>query len=185
MKKIILSFAIILASVVSFGQETEHLKFMGIPIDGTLTEFTQKLVQKGFVKSKNEQILTGKFAQEDVDVLIGLTPKSEKVYTCLVDFGEYTSWNLLKNEYIRFRESLIKKYGTPINDVHYFSFPYDEGDGCEMLAVKEDKCNYGCFWNNGIGILILSSGQVCISYCDPINEKLNNIEEDALINEDL
>lgn len=184
MKKIIFIFMFGIMSLVSFGQETEHLKFMGIPIDGSLTEFTQKLLQKGFVKSEHEQVLTGKFAQENANVYLYYTPLSKKVYRCVVVFDEHTSWSSLKYDYMKFKESLIQKYGDPIRDIHYFSDPYDEGDGYEMSAVRLDKCNYACVWDN-ITILISNSKHVAIYYDDPINKELNDTEKDMLINDDL
>ena len=184
MKRIIFLFVFGIMSLISFGQETEHLKFMGIPIDGTLTEFTQKLIQKGFKKSDHEQLLTGKFAQEDAFVYLYYTPQSKKIFGCTVIFNEHTSWNSLKYDYLKFKESLIQKYGNPIKDIHYFSNPYDEGDGYEMTAIQLDKCNYACIWNN-ISIIILTSKNIAIYYEDPINKKLDDIEKDMLINEDI
>ena len=102
-------------------------------------------------------------------------------------FDESTSWSSLKNEYIKFKESLIQKYGTPYKDLHYFDYPYDNGDevGHEMTALHISKCHYACFWNNGIGMAIFKSGQVGIAYTDPINEELYDKEENTLINNDL
>ena len=37
-------------------QETEHFKFKGIPIDGTLAEFGKNLVAEGFVKVGNNAV---------------------------------------------------------------------------------------------------------------------------------
>lgn len=50
MKRIIatLLFLMVLISS-SFAQNSEHLKFKGVPIDGTLNEYVSKMKQAGFV----------------------------------------------------------------------------------------------------------------------------------------
>lgn len=46
MKKILASLAVFLAVINIMAQE--HLSFKGIPIEGSMTEFCQKLKTKGF-----------------------------------------------------------------------------------------------------------------------------------------
>ena len=47
MRKIILLLCCAIISSITFAQtETEHLTFKGIPIDGSLDSFVQKLVKK-------------------------------------------------------------------------------------------------------------------------------------------
>ena len=44
MKKLIVSFAFVLIALTSYAQSSsEHLTFKGIPIEGSMTEFCQKL----------------------------------------------------------------------------------------------------------------------------------------------
>lgn len=54
MKKIFLTFICSLISVCSICQTTEHLKFMGIPINGTSNAFTQKMKAKGFSRCPSD-----------------------------------------------------------------------------------------------------------------------------------
>ena len=42
MKKIILTLSFLMILMSSFAQSTEHLKFKGVPIDGTLNERSDK-----------------------------------------------------------------------------------------------------------------------------------------------
>ncbi|MBE6339462.1 MAG: hypothetical protein E7069_01825 [Bacteroidales bacterium] len=51
--KQIITLVMLLISVAAFAQ-TEHLKIMGIPIDGNITSFQSKLQQKGFVFKSNK-----------------------------------------------------------------------------------------------------------------------------------
>ena len=64
---ITLLVALIFGSLISFAQ-SEHLKFKGVPIDGTLKEFTSKLEQKGFItlsRENNSVTMNGPFAGHD------------------------------------------------------------------------------------------------------------------------
>lgn len=48
MKKILVIMMAIMMYVTSFAQTTEHMKFKGVPMEGTLQTFTNKLKAKGF-----------------------------------------------------------------------------------------------------------------------------------------
>ena len=66
MKKsfLFLIFMIIIA-LSSFAQTTEHLKFKGVPIDGTLSEYVLKMKQAGFHLIETDDgvaVLEGEFA---------------------------------------------------------------------------------------------------------------------------
>ena len=66
MKELIISLLVSLMTLTSFAQtESPHLAFKGVPIDGTLNEYVQKMKQKGFDYLGTENgiaILTGDFA---------------------------------------------------------------------------------------------------------------------------
>ena len=62
MKKILASLAVFLAAINIMAQE--HLSFKGIPIEGSMTEFCQKLKTKGFTsigQENNISLFTGDF----------------------------------------------------------------------------------------------------------------------------
>ena len=49
MKKSIVTFFVLVVTLVSFAQnDTEHLTFKGVPIDGTLSEYVKKMKSAGF-----------------------------------------------------------------------------------------------------------------------------------------
>ena len=53
MKKYLIMFLCLFMALCSYGQEeSEHMTFKGIPIDGTFKEFTTQLKQKGFVQDE-------------------------------------------------------------------------------------------------------------------------------------
>lgn len=51
MKRIVLFTFTMLLGIFCYAQ-SEHLKFSGIPIDGTINQFQAKIVQKGYVYNK-------------------------------------------------------------------------------------------------------------------------------------
>ena len=63
MKKVLLSFVVFLLTIVSCMAQ-KHLTFKGIPIEGSMSSFCQKLVAKGFAKvqgSDKTTMFTGDF----------------------------------------------------------------------------------------------------------------------------
>ena len=69
----------------------QHLEFMGIPLDGTITQFQAKLIKKGFHISKLSKALdkgirayNGRFSGRKVVVATYYNPKSKNVYAVRV-----------------------------------------------------------------------------------------------------
>ena len=156
--------------------QNRHQTFKGIEIDGTRSEFVAKLVKEGYtVISQNEiaVILAGKFAGEDVNVVIPSSPE-EIVWKVAVFFEESNSWMQLKYEYDNFKEALTGKYGEGVS-YEYFKMPYFEGDGNEITALEQEKCVYATFFNteNGsIGLELSKFKHLTINYEDNINNEV-------------
>lgn len=84
-----LAFVIIscLMFVVSQAQ-TEHMKFMGIPLNGTITQFQAKLIAKGFKfdAQLNKTIIAGcrafkgVFSEDNADIYVYFNTKTKVVY---------------------------------------------------------------------------------------------------------
>ena len=56
MRKLIVSLAFMVITLTSYAQcGSEHLTFKGIPIEGSMTEFCQKLKNKGFTSIGSEK----------------------------------------------------------------------------------------------------------------------------------
>lgn len=54
----------------------------------------------------------------------------------------YSSWRAIHSDYNEFKRVYEQKYGHPDVDYHFFSSPYELGDGYETTAVKLNKCYY-------------------------------------------
>lgn len=81
------------------------------------------------------------------------------------------------------------KYGAPEYHIESFYYPFnDDSDGLEMVAVKNDKCNYvSRFTVDGgtIAVMITDDCSLTIYYIDKINNEKSQKESQSLNNEDI
>ena len=70
MKKTLLTLCFALITVLSFGQNSTALKFLGIPIDGSEASFTEQLKAKGFRYDTYTDGYKGQFNGQNVTVFI-------------------------------------------------------------------------------------------------------------------
>ena len=172
----------------------EHLKFMGIPINGTLESFTQKLVAKGMKRQQgwdNTGVFRGIFAGErDCKVYVNRIPSRNIVYRIVVCLPSRNMWEWLENDYNSFKEMLTSKYGEPKFCSESFkeeASTYDNSS--KMIATLSGKCNYYASWQTDGGIIELEIFKpdrelycfVRLQYFDRINYKLaENSKQDDL-----
>ena len=127
MKKLTLSFIfVIIFALSSFAQTTEHLKFKGVPIDGTLSEYIAKMNQAGFQlveTDDGEALLEGEFAgYRDCMVGVKTLQKQDLVYEVSVIFPMQNEWSGLNDNYESLKLMLSQKYGEPIECVEEITF---------------------------------------------------------------
>ena len=163
----------------------EHLKFMGIPINGTLESFTQKLVAKGLKREhawENDVLLNGTFAgKSGSGVCVMRIPSRNIVYKVVVCLPSKDTWEWLEDDYTEFKRMLTSKYGDPFK----YSESFKEGtyvgsDHLKISALKEGKCEYYSIWGSTEGMIVLeifnadgaSDSCVRLTYIDLINGKL-------------
>ena len=187
MKKIIatLSFLMILMSS-SFAQSSEHLKFKGVPIDGTLNEYVNKMKQAGFVLEETEDgvaLLSGEFAgYSDCIVGVKTLQKLNLVHEIVVLFPSQDKWAGLNYDYERLKTMLTKKYGEPDECMEKFNSPSYriEDDNDKMREVRMNNCKYYSTYNtdNGsISLTISNDGyefgcRVKLFYIDKTNSEI-------------
>lgn len=190
MKK--LFFAILLCVISISVSAQEHLTFKGIPIDGNLNSFVEKLKAKGFsqiVVNSDGAMMEGEFGGNICKTGIYVTRTSKKVHTVIVQVAESNSWFTLESTYNEYKSSLATKYGKGVS-IEMFSSPYEEGDGYEMSALRLSKCHYSTRFKTSKGEIFLyisdtNGGSVLLSYSDKANEALSEAEEKSLISSDL
>ena len=182
MKKIILSLTVMLMSLTTLAQtESPHLSFKGVPIDGTLNEYVQKMKQKGFTYLGTEDgiaLLKGDFAAyKGCTVGVATLKQKDLVSKITVIFPNCETWATLANNYFSLKEMLTEKYGEPVDvkeEFQGYSEPRD--DNSRMHEVGMDRCKYITTFETTKGKIQLyighnsfSASYVLLSYFDKIN----------------
>ena len=109
-----LSFFVALVLTLGVMAQTQHLKFQGIPLNGTISAFHQKLVAKGFkhdaVLSKNldagARAFTGTFFGKKANLYVFYIPTTKVVAGLNVSLQDYDG----ESDYAQINRVLAKKY---------------------------------------------------------------------------
>ena len=105
-------------------QETKHLEFKGVPMEGNVFSFADKLVEKGFKWEEPLEgyiFMTGRFMEREVGVLIMGTFKTNTIWKIVVITDEeFTTWYRLKSKYTEYTRLFTKKYGMPTAHLNSF-----------------------------------------------------------------
>lgn len=126
-----------------------HLKFKGVPIDGTLEMFMGRMKHSGFEIEESDEgvaVLSGDFADfKECSVYVETLDRKDLVYRISVQFPSQDQWGLLYGDYKHLKNLLIEKYGKPSSCVEKFQgnssrMPKDDYD--KMHDVKFDRCEY-------------------------------------------
>lgn len=180
MRKLIASFAFLVVALTSYAQSgSEHLTFKGIPIEGSMTEFCQKLKAKGFtsIGSENDLALfVGDFTGRNATIGVTTTDDGKNVYAVFVFFDPSGEWNTLVNTYDYYKELYTRKYGNPTiskekNPAH------SDSNIALMAEVHQGTVVWGSTWEVTGGYIELSiektsdfyEGVVVIFYRDSQN----------------
>ena len=170
MKKLLLSLFLVLTSLISFAQTSDHLTFKGVPIDGTLDEYVSKMKKSGFSHLATEDgiaILKGDFAgYKDCTVGVYTLKQQDLVHKIAVIFPDKDTWSRLSTNYFDLKQMLTEKYGKPSDVVEKFdgnSQPRD--DNSKMYEVKFDRCKYYSIWETDAGEIQLSIDHNSVTSC--------------------
>lgn len=176
MKKFIVILCFLIVAVVSNAQE--HLSFKGIPIEGSITTFCQKLKAKGFVQlgsENNIRLFKGDFTGRTATVGVVASDNGKDVFTVAVFFDESDSWNTLVSTYEHYKDLYIEKYGQPTQCVENNPSRSDSNTSL-MYELFQGRVTYGCIFNAPGGTIQISiekagynDGQVMIKYQDSQN----------------
>lgn len=188
---IVFALTFVIGTGFTFAQDdSTHLEFKGIPINGKIDDFVKKLQSQGFSIVNRENsgvIMSGQFTGKEAEVMVLNTKTSKTVWKVVVYLPKQTSWYSIKSEYKYYTEMFTKKYGNPLHTFSFFSDPYYEGDGYEMQAVRNEKCTYYSGYHiqeGNISVEISKYQQIKIAYEDSINTTIMDKEkEDAVIND--
>lgn len=177
MRKFFISLVMLFVAINIMAQE--HLSFKGIPIEGSMTEFCQKLKTKGFTsigRENNLTLFTGDFTGRNATVGVTATDDGKDVFAVVVLFDPSGEWNTLVNTYDYYKDLYTRKYGKPAiskekNPAH------SDSNTALMAEVHQGTVVYGSAWEVTGGDIQLSiekssgvyEGMVMIRYRDAQN----------------
>ncbi len=174
MKKFLCVVALLLGICSLSAQEVEHLKFKGVPIDGTLEEFVERLEDVGFARitvSEGVGLLSGSFAGKHGCLLVtSLLKDRNLIHGVTVLFPEKETWSSLLFEYDELKLMLTQKYGDPVAVEEYFNDDYvareETSDFLKLHALREGECSYRAKFEVPQGIIGLTLSHVeIVGYC--------------------
>lgn len=177
MKRIFIILTMLFAIINIMAQE--HLSFKGVPIEGSMTTFCQKLKAKGFTligRDNNITMFTGDFTGRNATVGVSATDDGRNVFAVVVFFDPSGEWNTLVNTYDYYKDLYTRKYGSPT--VSKESNPARSDSNTALMAeVHQGTVVYGSAWEVTGGDIQLSiektsgvyEGMVVIRYRDSQN----------------
>lgn len=193
MKKFVITAFIVLSTITSYAQvspeNSEHLLFKGVPIDGTLNEYVLKMEENGFTNIGTEDgtvILKGDFASfKNCIIGVATQKQNDLVSQITVEFPKSDTWSSLYSNYTTLKELLSEKYGKPTEIVEKFQLGSLDNDQIKFSQVRNDGCKYFTTFETDKGKIQLSidhkgfsSCFVMLSYMDKLNGK--SIREKAI-----
>lgn len=165
----------------------QHMKFMGIPLDGTIDNFALKLKAKGVTydaaKSKTAgqgcRVFNGTFMGEKATINVAYNPKSKMVFSAAVEM-QYPTVESAHIPFLDLTESLQQKYPNTTPEEN--RGPDGEFIGLAFNIPDETSGNSIGFILQSLKTSSFGSGvSICLIYTD-----MDNFEKcEAIFNEDL
>lgn len=166
---------------MSFAQnESEHLTFKGVPIDGTLREYVEKMKNVGFEYVGEEDktaLLQGEFAGfKECKIVVSTLQSRDLVNTILVTFPEKDKWFSVEKDYKELKSMLIQKYGIPSKCVEKFKGYTPSTENGRKMKLMNDEYTWFSTFTTSKGDIQLSIAYqlylgcfVVLKYSDKIN----------------
>lgn len=184
MKKSIILLVVTFCAMFAQAQ-AEHLKFMGIPLAGTITQFQQKLAAKGvkYDKAMSQQLpagvrmFNGTFAGEKSKIFVYYDPSSKVVYKAKAVSGYPTASNC-NTKYEDLKSMLQSKYSEAETDIDYqdgheayYFRVYDNGNPLGVIAVYVSYNLYAYPMDNEVNIEYIDY----VNYLKNDDSKMNDL----------
>ncbi len=158
MKKLLFTLCCMIFAIASFAQSNVHIKFMGIPVTGTIAQFQAKLVAKGCTYNKvasasisnGTRAFNGTFVGNKVDIYVYYDTNTKIVYRAKAVVSG-VSEDIAEQEYSKVKNLLSQKYGSDSEDMYVgtkdgkesvsFISANDEGEinGAIDLFITQDE----------------------------------------------
>ena len=179
-KHLALFFACLVFAGNLFAQQ--HLSFKGIPIDGTLQECTNAMVNAGFHHQGMQDgisMFSGDFAgYRDCSIAVFTLKNYNLVNQIAVMFPVKDTWPAVQKNYESLKSMLIEKYGYPTDMKEKFTGYIGDNDNFFIMeALREDKYEWYSVFPTELGNIVLAivagieyhTAAVCLSYFDKAN----------------
>ena len=140
--------------ITDISAQTEHMKFKGVPMEGTLQTFTSKLKAKGFMPigvQDGVSLLKGEFAGYKDCTIGAVADKSGIICKVSVIFPAMDKWGDLERCYSNYKSMLSEKYGDPKDCVENFQHDYVNDDSSKKYELEMDRCKYYSIFNGDNG----------------------------------
>lgn len=151
---------------------SDHLRFKGVPIDGSLKEFVRNMRANGFElenSSDGYAVLAGDFAGfKGCVVGVSTLNGQDLVAGIAVRFPSRDKWGELFADYSALKDLLTEKYGKPASCVEKFEKGIHIGelsDYDKMLKLKLDKCSYETVFQPANGTVTLMLDHHSVTEC--------------------
>lgn len=126
--------------IVTLSVNAQHMKFLGIPMNTNITNFSAKLKSKGYkIAPKNKhtgpglRIMEGRFFNQNAELWISYTPSTKMVYSVRVVF-----WSESKEVC----KSFMEEIETSINEKYICTHEEGKtkgGDDVDIFWIHEMK----------------------------------------------
>lgn len=190
MKKILFSL-IMIAFCANIYAQNEKVSYKNIPLIGDIEVFCQNVISKGakLLDSDKENAiysLSDKLTGKDVHLSLYGTPKSKTVFMAVATYEEDAYWSSIKSHFNDLVAMLQEKYGKG-DVIRKFDYPYEEGDGYELSAIRLDKCDYFAKFelkNGSINVMVTSGVffdyEIRIYYVNTLGQELYDKEKQEI-----
>ncbi|MCI6840444.1 MAG: hypothetical protein MR900_11275 [Prevotella sp.] len=144
MKKLLFTLCYLLYAIASLAQANTHIKFMGIPVTGTIAQFQGKLIAKGCTYDKKfsaslpngSRAFTGIFVGNKAHIYVYYDIKTKIVYrTKAVISG--VSEDIADQEYSKIKVLLSQKYGS--DSEHMYTGTKDDKEATSFISTNDDE----------------------------------------------
>lgn len=185
MKQIFFTLITLCFALNSFAEE--HLTFKGIPIEGSMTSFCQKLKSKGLKQvgtDNNATFFVGDFTGRNATIGVRATDDGKNVFSVVVLFDPSEEWNTLVDTYDYYKELYTRKYGEPKASVEK-NPTHSDSNNSKMYELYQGTVTWASVWEVTGGDIEISiekseevyTGMVLIRYRDKQNVE-NKIQND-------
>lgn len=178
MKKILVFACFMLFAVYAIAEERTLEGFWGIKFGTSIAEGKKIMASKGLkldTSGSSKDILiyqNVKFGGRDA-VAVGLKYDKNRFYEAMVGYRTPLDAKTVEL-YENVKADINAKYYTSNEDYKSFKYPYSEGDGYEITAIKLGLANISAFWQfersdgekNWIQLEIKENLVIFINYTD-------------------